>query len=48
MKFPKLLYASEADITVEESVTGLVALMNNLTLKHTGRFWQYDGAELDW
>lgn len=38
----------EADITVEQSTTGLVNLINNLTLEHTGRFWQWDGQELDW
>ena len=38
----------EADISVEESTTGLVALINKLTIEKTGRFWQYDGAELAW
>jgi len=38
----------EADITVEESAEGLVALINNLNIEKTGRFWQYDGAELAW
>jgi len=38
----------EADICVEESVSGLIKLINHLTLEQTGRFWQYDGRELDW
>ncbi|PKF60792.1 Short chain dehydrogenase [Psychromonas sp. psych-6C06] len=39
---------SEADISVDESATGLVTLINALTLKQSGRFWQWDGQELNW
>ncbi|PKG39169.1 SDR family oxidoreductase [Psychromonas sp. Urea-02u-13] len=39
---------SEADISVEQSRTCLVKLINNLTLEQSGRFWQWDGQELDW
>jgi NAD(P)-dependent dehydrogenase (short-subunit alcohol dehydrogenase family) len=38
----------DADISVEESTAGLVKLINGLTLKQSGRFWQWDGKELDW
>lgn len=37
-----------AELTVEESAAGLIALSDRLTLEHTGRFWQWDGSELDW
>lgn len=37
-----------AELTVEESAAGLIALSDRLTLEHTGRFWQWDGTELDW
>ena len=37
-----------ADISVEESVTGLRQVINKLTIQDSGRFWQYDGKELDW
>lgn len=38
----------EADLSVEDSVAGLIALSERLTLEDTGRFWQWDGTELDW
>lgn len=37
-----------AEISVEESAAGLLALSDRLTLEHTGRFWQWDGTELAW
>ncbi|MGF1683486.1 SDR family oxidoreductase [Photobacterium minamisatsumaniensis] len=37
-----------ADISVEESAAGLVALINGLTLDHSGRFLSWDGEELSW
>nr|WP_086938490.1 SDR family oxidoreductase [Thaumasiovibrio occultus] len=39
---------ADADISVEESTSGLVALANNLTAAQSGRFWSYDGEELPW
>lgn len=39
---------ADADITVQQSAIGLATLINGLTLEHTGRFWQWDGKELDW
>ncbi|WP_428240073.1 SDR family oxidoreductase [Gynuella sp.] len=37
-----------ADISVEESSAGLVKVITAFSMQHTGRFWQYDGQELDW
>ncbi len=37
-----------ADIDVQESVAGLKRLIAGLTLEHTGRFFQWDGKEVDW
>lgn len=37
-----------ADISVEESAAGLYKTITNFTMKESGRFWQYDGDELDW
>jgi NAD(P)-dependent dehydrogenase (short-subunit alcohol dehydrogenase family) len=38
----------EADISVEESVRGLVALIDSLTLEQSGRFWTWEGGEHPW
>jgi NAD(P)-dependent dehydrogenase (short-subunit alcohol dehydrogenase family) len=38
----------EADISVEESASGLYKTITNFTMTDSGRFWQYDGEELDW
>lgn len=37
-----------AELPVEESAAGLIALADRLTLADTGRFWQWDGTELAW
>jgi len=37
-----------ADIAVEESASGVKAVMDRLTLETTGRFWAWDGRELPW
>ncbi|AJQ93618.1 SDR family oxidoreductase [Gynuella sunshinyii] len=37
-----------ADISVEESSAGLIKVITAFSMQHTGRFWQYDGQELDW
>ncbi|GMQ46675.1 SDR family oxidoreductase [Vibrio sp. 10N] len=39
---------SEADITVVESATGIIKLVNTLTMASTGRFWTWDGQEHQW
>jgi NAD(P)-dependent dehydrogenase (short-subunit alcohol dehydrogenase family) len=39
---------AEAELSVEESAAGLLALSDRMTLAHTGRFWQWDGTELAW
>jgi len=36
------------DISVEESSAGLFKVITESTMEHTGRFWQYDGQELQW
>ncbi len=37
-----------ADLSVEQSAAGLLALINGLTAEQSGRFWNWDGSELDW
>ncbi len=37
-----------ADIDLEESVEGLYALIENLTLADSGRFWTWEGTEHAW
>lgn len=37
-----------AELSVEESAAGLIALSDRLTLADSGRFWQWDGMELAW
>jgi short-subunit dehydrogenase len=37
-----------ADISVEESSAGLFKMISEFGLRESGRFWQYDGQELDW
>ena len=39
---------SEADISIGESAEGLVALIDSLTLEHSGRFWTWEGKEHPW
>jgi NAD(P)-dependent dehydrogenase (short-subunit alcohol dehydrogenase family) len=38
----------EADISVEESATGIAKVIDQLTIANTGHFWNYDGSYLDW
>ncbi len=40
--------SNAADLSIEQSVEGLVALVDRLTLKDTGRFFDYSGAEIAW
>ena len=35
-------------ITPKQSVSGLRHIIDNATLAHSGRFYQYDGAEVPW
>lgn len=37
-----------ADISVEESAEGIIARIDELTLKNSGRFLDYDGSERAW
>lgn len=37
-----------ADISVEESASGILAVANGLTLEKTGSFINYDGSEIPW
>lgn len=37
-----------ADISAAESATGLVALIESLTMEHSGRFWTWEGKEHPW
>lgn len=39
---------SSADLSIEESVGGLYALLAGLTMAGTGRFFNYDGADHPW
>lgn len=39
---------SGADIPVQESVAGLTALAAHMALSDSGKFYNYDGAELAW
>ncbi|MDP3711017.1 MAG: SDR family oxidoreductase [Mycobacteriales bacterium] len=38
----------EADIDPVTSARGIVQVLQGLTMKDTGRFWNYDGAALAW
>jgi NAD(P)-dependent dehydrogenase (short-subunit alcohol dehydrogenase family) len=38
----------EAEIDVATSAGGIVRLLDGLTMKDTGRFWNYDGTALAW
>jgi hypothetical protein len=37
-----------AVLPVEDCARGLIALIDGLTLDHSGRFLQWDGSELPW
>ena len=37
-----------ADIEVEESVTGIKAVLDNVTIADTGRYLTWEGGELPW
>ncbi len=37
-----------APVGVEESVTGMLWVIDNLTMERTGRFWDYRGNDLPW
>jgi NAD(P)-dependent dehydrogenase (short-subunit alcohol dehydrogenase family) len=39
---------ANAPVAPPESVTGVRRVIDELTPERTGRFWQYDGAELPW
>lgn len=39
---------AEADVDPVDSAKGLVAVIERLSVKTTGRFWNYDGTELAW
>lgn len=38
----------EADITVEESIVGMRKVIAGLTAADSGKFFNYDGSEIDW
>lgn len=37
-----------APVGIEESVAGVLWVIDNLTLERTGRFWDYRGSDLPW
>ena len=39
---------SQAPLTVEESVRGLVKVLTHITLKDTGSFFAHDGSTVPW
>ncbi len=39
---------SSADISVEESASGLFDLIETMTMAHSGRFWTWEGNEHPW
>jgi NAD(P)-dependent dehydrogenase (short-subunit alcohol dehydrogenase family) len=39
---------ASAPLTVEQSVTGQQRLLDSLSMKDTGHFFNYDGKELPW
>jgi NAD(P)-dependent dehydrogenase (short-subunit alcohol dehydrogenase family) len=39
---------SDADLSVEQSVEGLIAVIDKLSMAQSGRFWNWDGEELPW
>jgi hypothetical protein len=39
---------SNARLSTEESVTGMLDVIDDLQLSHTGQFLAYDGDELPW
>jgi len=39
---------SSADLSVEESAGGLIAVIDNLSMAQSGRFWNWNGEELPW
>jgi NAD(P)-dependent dehydrogenase (short-subunit alcohol dehydrogenase family) len=39
---------SGAEITPNESVTGMLRTIDNLTMADTGKFYSWDGGEVPW
>lgn len=39
---------AEADISVQESASGIVALANNLSIEQTGQFFNWEGNLVEW
>jgi len=39
---------SGADLSVEQSVGGLIAVIDKLSMAQSGRFWNWDSEELPW
>jgi NAD(P)-dependent dehydrogenase (short-subunit alcohol dehydrogenase family) len=39
---------SSADIPVSQAVPGIIAVLDQLSVASTGRFWNYTGKELSW
>ena len=39
---------ASADITVQESAAGILAVCDKLTLAKTGQFLNHDGTNLEW
>lgn len=37
-----------ANLSVEESVSGMKEIISKLTIEHSGRFYAYDGQEIPW
>jgi len=37
-----------APVEIEESIDGMIRLLENQTLENSGRFIQYDGTEVEW
>lgn len=38
----------KAPLSPEESVNGIVSVLESLDASHSGKFMQYDGKELPW
>lgn len=38
----------QADISVEESISGLISVIDRLSMEDSGRFWTWEGTEHPW
>lgn len=42
------LGGDQAPLRPQESIAGLIRVLDRITLENTGKFWHYDGRELPW